>query len=350
MNPSTITLANVYVERQGGTGNWNDPDQPEQLSGGHDRLQPTHQHGHPRLHALCPRPPCRPTITRLSSRAARPVSPTWSATSSTANSAGPSPQAMAPPGTDFFEDLGLQVLQAPVITTFQMTAATDTGIPGDQNTNRSQPQFIGQVYNSFPGTVANLQVYVEFNGLHPALNGGFDLAVGGAAGPRPRGQLTTFDDDELRRARSRLLRPRCRKASSAPRSWWSARPTSPLCRGCPPRSNTPSGSTRPRRWSPESARSTARLPRSPANLSSLQSLTLDVQDPVNQAYSYLATPSQVLFPAIDPSTAANISNYSLILSMPTAQQVGRVAVHHHGDLYCHRANAGLAKTSPTTTV
>jgi len=54
-------------------------------------------------------------------------------------------------------------------------------------------------------------------------------------------------------------------------------------------------------------------PPSPPNLSLLQSLTLDVQDPVNQAYSYLATPAQVIFPALEASTAANISNYSLIL-------------------------------------
>ena len=45
-----------------------------------------------------------------------------------------------------------------MITTFQMTAATDTGIPGDQNTKVTQPVFIGQVYSRFPGTVANLQV------------------------------------------------------------------------------------------------------------------------------------------------------------------------------------------------
>ena len=44
-------------------------------------------------------------------------------------------------------------------------------------------------------------------------------------------------------------------------------------------------------------------------------------DPVNPSMSrpvrhYLATPLQVLFPAIDPSTASNVSNYSLILINP----------------------------------
>ena len=32
-----------------------------------------------------------------------------------------------------------------------MTAATDTGIAGDQNTKLTQPQFIGQVYSTLPG-------------------------------------------------------------------------------------------------------------------------------------------------------------------------------------------------------
>ncbi len=46
------------------------------------------------------------------------------------------------------------------------TPTNDTGIVGDQNTNISEPSFIGQVYAPFPGTVADLQVYIEFDGLH----------------------------------------------------------------------------------------------------------------------------------------------------------------------------------------
>ena len=43
-------------------------------------------------------------------------------------------------GGDFIQDLGLQVLGAPIVTSFQMTAATDTGIAGDQNTKLTRPR------------------------------------------------------------------------------------------------------------------------------------------------------------------------------------------------------------------
>ena len=224
---------------------------------------------------------------------------------------GTFPSGNGTPGTNFFEDLGLKTLVAPVLTTFQMTAATDTGIAGDQNTNLSQPQFIGQVYNSFPGTVANLSVYVEFNGLHPALNGGFDLAVGGGG----RGHVGTYDilattnsvgtftiappalPEGYQRAQVVVVgavdHPGLAGLSSSQQYAFRIDKTPPTITGI--------------------GQINGAAPPSPANLSLLQSLTLDVQDPVNQAYSYLATPAQVIFPALEASTAANISNYSLIL-------------------------------------
>ncbi len=67
-----------------------------------------------------------------------------------------------------------------------MTPSSDTGIAGDQNTNVTQPQFIGQVYVPFPGSVAGDQVCVEFSGD----NGGTTtLAVGGGG----RGYSGTYD-------------------------------------------------------------------------------------------------------------------------------------------------------------
>ncbi len=188
MNPSTITLANVYVERQGGTGNWLTPINLNNYPGASISYNPL-------------------TFTATLNYAALPQTAMPTDDYAIVVKSGPTgvtdlvgneldgafsgsfPSGNGTPGTSFFEDLGLKTLQAPVLTTFQMTAATDTGIAGDQNTNISQPQFIGQVYNSFPGTVANLQVYVEFNGLHPSLNGGFDLGVGGGG----RGYTGTYD-------------------------------------------------------------------------------------------------------------------------------------------------------------
>ena len=224
---------------------------------------------------------------------------------------GTFPSGNGTPGTNFFEDLGLKTLVAPVLTTFQMTPATDTGIAGDQNTNLSRPQFIGQVYNSFPGTVANLSVYVEFNGLHPALNGGFDLAMGGGG----RGHVGNYDilattnsvgtftiappalPEGYQRAQVVVVgavdQPGLAGLSSSQQYAFRIDKTPPTITGI--------------------GQINGAAPPSPPNLSLLQSLTLDVQDPVNQAYSYLATPAQVIFPALEASTAANISNYSLIL-------------------------------------
>ena len=87
---------------------------------------------------------------------------------------------------DFVQNLGYEALQAPTITTFEMNPADETGIAGQQDTNLSQPGFMGQVYAPFPGTVADLAVYIEFGGLH---DGDITLAVG----PGGRGYTGSYD-------------------------------------------------------------------------------------------------------------------------------------------------------------
>ena len=205
-----------------------------------------------------------------------------------------------------------------------MTTQTDTGIPGDNNTNTSQPQFIGQVYNGFPGTVANLQVYVEFNGLHPELNGGFDLAVGGSGrglAPGSHYDVTVTTDASgkfvISLPSGTTLPEGFQRAQVVVVGQPDEPPPSPLP-ASPRRCNAPSGSTRrpPRSPAPSSSRgprwrSPAR-PRTRRTCPSLNTLTLNVVDPVNQFYSYMTTPSLIRFPAIDPTTASNISNYSLV--------------------------------------
>ena len=317
MNPATITLANIYVERQGGTGNWLNPINLNNYPGAtisYNSLTNTATLNYTSLPQ---------TVMPTDDYAIVVKSGPSGVTDLVGNQldgafSGTFPSGNGTPGSSFFEDLGVKVLQAPVITTFQMTAATDTGIAGDQNTNTSQPQFIGQVFNSFPGTVANLQVYVEFNGLHPTLNGGFDLAVGGGG----RGYTGNFDVQATTNSagtftiaapplpegfqQSQIVvvgqadQPPLPGLSSSHISAFRIDKTPPLVSGV----GQVNGATPP----------------SPSNLSSLQSLTFNVTDPVNQAYSYLSTPARVLFSAIDPSTAANISNYSLILN-PGPNQV-----------------------------
>ncbi len=74
---------------------------------------------------------------------------------------------------NFNQFLGYQTLTAPVITSLQLTSASDSGIQGDGNTNITDPSFIGQVYATFPGTISGLTVLAEFSGLH---NGNLTLA------------------------------------------------------------------------------------------------------------------------------------------------------------------------------
>ncbi len=83
---------------------------------------------------------------------------------------------------DFIQNLGFESLQAPSITTFTMEPSSETGIGGEQNTNLSQPQFIGQVYVPFPGSIAGDQVYVQFSGDN---NGNTTLMVGGGGRGTP---------------------------------------------------------------------------------------------------------------------------------------------------------------------
>ncbi|MGZ3470762.1 MAG: S8 family serine peptidase, partial [Isosphaeraceae bacterium] len=175
MNPSTIKLANLYVERQGGTGNW---------------LTPINLNSYPGVTIAYN--PLTNTATLNYSALPQTDMPTddyaivvksgpTGVTDLVGNEldgafSGTFPSGNGTPGTNFFEDLGLKTLVAPVVTAFQMTAATDTGIAGDQNTKDTQPVFTGQVYSPFPGTVAGLNVYVQFNSLQPG--GALNLAVG----------------------------------------------------------------------------------------------------------------------------------------------------------------------------
>ncbi len=217
---------------------------------------------------------------------------------------------------NFVQNLGLEALTAPAITTFEMTptATNDTGIVGDQNTNISQPSFIGQLFAPFPGTVANVQVYIEFGGIHNenitlsvgtggrGFAGTFDLLVttdaNGAftftAPPLPEGfqhvqavAVGQVDTPPLPGLASSL--------EDAFRIDKSAQITGA--------SFTPGGPVLP-------------LPNSPApnitNVPSLTTLTLNVVDPVTQFSGVFVTPLSILFSALNPASAANISNYSLV--------------------------------------
>ena len=98
-----------------------------------------------------------------------------------------------------------------------------------------------------------------------------------------------------------------------PDSAAAARPRFVVHRRVPHRSDGARRSPVPRSWR---AARRCRFPTVPRPTSrrvpSLTTLTLNVVDPVNQAYTTLVTPSTVIFDALNPTTAENISNYSLI--------------------------------------
>src|SRR5262249_54520669 len=82
-------------------------------------------------------------------------------------------------GGSFIQVLtGLQ-LMAPQIASVSLDKASDTGIPGDQNTNQVRPKFVGKVNNAFPGTVGGVTIVAEFNSL-PSHDGTLDLRPGPA--------------------------------------------------------------------------------------------------------------------------------------------------------------------------
>jgi large repetitive protein len=218
---------------------------------------------------------------------------------------------------DFIQNLGLETLGPPVITSFELTPvpSNETGILGDQNTMVSQPTFIGQVYTTFPGTVANLPVYIQFSGLHL---GDITLAPGaGGRGFTGNYDLQVFTDSS---GTFTLTAPPLPEGFQRAEAVVVGQPDSPPLPGyssgyndnfridkTPPQitgaSFTPGGATLP-------------LPNDPqpniTDIAALTTLTLNVVDQSNQAIPALTTPALVVFPALNPATAANISNYSLI--------------------------------------
>ena len=219
---------------------------------------------------------------------------------------------------DFIQNLGLETVVAPIITTLVMTptASNDTGIIGDQNTNITDPTFIGQVYAPFPGTVAGLQVFLEF--ANNTNQGVLTLGVGGGGRGTNNGPVsqTVFTDvnGAFTVQATGLLQgfqsvvavvegedddPPNPGLASSYTDTFRIDETAPQITGA----TLPDGTVLP-------------LPNSPPPnvypLNSLTGLTLNVVDNVNQAYQSLVTPTSVIFDALNPITAENISNYSLI--------------------------------------
>ena len=221
------------------------------------------------------------------------------------------PSGNGTPGNSFVDNLGNLTLAAPTITSLKLQTGFDTGIAGDENTKISMPTFIGQVSAGFPGTVSGLTVYAEFSSLHGGttnlttqngrgFTGSFDV------------QVTTNADGSFTLPAPMLAQgfqyvqlvvvgqadsPPLPGLSTAFNHSFRIDTTAPQVTGA---SLTPGGAALPLGLG------------SAQPLASLSTLSLNVVDPANPATGPLATPASVVFSALNPSTATNTSNYSLI--------------------------------------
>ncbi|OJW22580.1 MAG: hypothetical protein BGO49_00940 [Planctomycetales bacterium 71-10] len=222
-------------------------------------------------------------------------------------------------GGNFFQDLGLLQVKAPVITAFALDSSStnDTGIGGDSNTRNTTPQFIGQVYNTFPGTVSNLAYYVQFNSLN---GGGFSLSVGSDG----RGFAGSFNVSGVTDANGSFT---FTTPTSLPEGFQRARAVVVGQSDAPPLPGASSQldrAFRVDRTSPyvQAAYNTDAQgnrvlidPNGNSSISALPSIVLDVYDPSKQAAPYLATPGNVIYPALTPNAAENLGNYELFVEI-----------------------------------
>ncbi len=209
-------------------------------------------------------------------------------------------------GGNFVDDLGVRTLTPPQILSLQLAPAYDSGIKGDQNTNNQLPAFVGQVQANFPGTAGGLTVVAEFNALH---QGTFDLAQGAGG----RGFTGNFDVQVTTDAQGRFafVAP-----TALPNGFQTVRVVVVGASDSPPLPGLSS-------LLENSFRIVTNSPLITTDGSSIQqgqkvptltNVTLDVLDPVlpSDLGNPLAVPTQFSVPALDPATADNISNYSLV--------------------------------------
>jgi len=214
----------------------------------------------------------------------------------------------------FSQFYGTKNLIAPVVTSLQLKDLSDSGIKGDRNTNAIQPVFIGQVGAGFPGTVAGLTVVAQFDGYAPIAPGQQLNPGGGNRGFTGRVDVTAVTDANG----SFVIQPPggLLQGYNTVRVVVIGQPDSPPLPGL---SSVYSSSFRVDRTGPivfsaslTPGGNSLPLVSTGIPISNLSSISLNVLDEMNPPTGSLATPPQVLYSALDPVTATNISNYSLI--------------------------------------
>ncbi len=223
---------------------------------------------------------------------------------------------------NFDDFLGLETVSAPVITSLQLTPATDTGIQGDENTNINHPIFVGQVTNSFPGTISGVTIQAQFSGLH---GGSVNLTTVNGRGSVGAVDVTTTTD-----ANGTFTIPNPGQPIFLPEGFQSVRlvaigqSDTPVLPGYSSQfdhafriDQTPP-SIVSATLAPVSPTAAAALPLGAvySSVSSLSTISLDVVDPANPSSGPFSTPPSITFPALNPTVASNISNYTLKQILP----------------------------------
>ncbi len=223
----------------------------------------------------------------------------------------------APTGTAFLQDLGILSLPAPVITSLTLAPASDTGIPGDNNTNNNRPNLIGQVVARFPTTPAGLVVYVEFNGIpHAGVpRGGLDLQPGQGG----RGFTGQYDATAVTDAFGRFSvaypagAPPLPEGQNRVRAVVVGQTDNPPFPGLSATQDTAFriDSTLPYVGTVDGSQPTS-IPNY-GQINGLTNLSISVVDPVNPLNlgDPFAVSPQLAIPALDPGTVANVQNYLL---------------------------------------
>ncbi|WP_152050601.1 S8 family serine peptidase [Tautonia marina] len=220
------------------------------------------------------------------------------------NFTGQFPSGDGVAGGSFVQNLGGRLVTAPQIVEFGLSASSDTGLPSDRNTNQIRPTFTGFVAAQFPATNAGLQVAVQFIQDRP---GGFDLDVG----PNGEGFVGTPDlivttdsagffsfqaPEDLREGFHQV-----RIVVVGEVEW-------------PPAEGKASRAELSFRVDTNGPLVTASSIPMDSRISNLRNITLNFSDPINPTdpSDPLAVPVQLDIPALDPRTAENLGNYSLI--------------------------------------
>jgi hypothetical protein len=218
-------------------------------------------------------------------------------------------------GGEFIQLLPNLSLQAPQILAVGLDQAvgpppfttSDSGIANDQNTQVQNPFIFGHLTNAFPGAIGGVTIAAQFNGLH---NGSFDLNVGaGGRGFSGNPDIQTITDSN---GDFRFPAP-----AALPDGFNTVRIIAVGQPDAPPLPGLSTLRDTSFRVSTALPTVTSVLPQF-AKIPALQTLTFNFTDPVLplDLGNPLAVPTQFTVPALNPTTAENLSNYALVNTGP----------------------------------